>query len=159
MSIDLNTKLSQNFTLREFTRSQAAARRGIDNSPTEDVVTALKAVCVELELVRAIWVRPVVITSGYRCPDLNRAIGGSATSQHQYGQAVDFEIVGVSNLDVWSRVANGGDVDYDQLILEFHDEGDPQSGWVHLSTAGGANRRQAFKIGGSSRDTRAGAAN
>jgi hypothetical protein len=87
---------------------------------------------------------PVVISSGYRCPELNAALGSSHKSQHQFGMAADFEIPGRDNYDVacWVR----DNLEFDQLILEFYD-GTPASGWVHVSIMeDGRNRNQCLTI-------------
>lgn len=125
-------KLSDHFHLSEFTNSQIAARLGIDNTPGEDEVRALSLVCHKvLEPLRSNYLRPVVVSSGYRSPALNRAVKGSRYSQHMLGQAVDFEIPGVSNVDVCRWMERH--LNYDQLILEFYTPGQPNSGWVHVS--------------------------
>ena len=72
-----------------------------------------------------------MINSGYRGPDLNKAVGGSATSQHCKGQAVDIEVPGVANYDVAEWIKDN--LDFDQVILEFYTPGIPDSGWVHVS--------------------------
>lgn len=119
--------LSPNFTLAEMIRSSTAQRRGIDNSPPPAVVKNLERLCRNvLEPVRAHYGRPVIVTSGYRSPALNSAIGGSSTSQHSQGEAADFTVHGVSNIEVcrWMEA----NLEYDQLIYEFGEEG-----WVHCS--------------------------
>lgn len=126
------TQLSEHFHLSEFTRSQTAARRRIDNTPPAEAVEALRALCVNvLEPVRVHFARPVMISSGYRSPALNRAIGGAPSSQHSKGEAADFEIPGVSNAEVCRWMHRN--LNYDQLILEFYTPGQPNSGWVHVS--------------------------
>lgn len=126
------TMLSKHFSLAEFTKSQTAIRRGIRNDPTPAHLAAIKLLCaVVLEPVRAQFGRPVRITSGYRSLALNRAIGGATSSQHSKGEAVDFEIPGVSNLDVAQWMEKK--LNYDQLILEFYTPGEPNSGWIHVS--------------------------
>jgi len=75
--------------------------------------------------------KPVKINSGFRCPTLNQATGGSATSDHCKGQAVDFEIDGLPNPDVAQWIMDN--LDYTQLILEFYTQGQPNSGWIHCS--------------------------
>lgn len=125
-------RLSENFQLHEFTRSQTATRRGIDNTPGQQEIASLRLLCEKvLEPVRAHFGAPVRISSGYRSPALNRAIGGSRTSQHAKGEAADFEIAGVSNVEVcrWMEAR----LNYDQLILEFYTPGIPNSGWIHVS--------------------------
>ena len=124
--------LSEHFTLAELTRSDAATRLHIDNTPPPAVVDALRAVCVHvLEPVRAHFGKPVTVNSGYRSPAVKKAVKGAATSQHTRGEAVDFEVPGVANGDVaaWVRF----NLQFDQLILEAYTPGLPSSGWVHCS--------------------------
>lgn len=139
--------LSQNFSLAELTRSQTAARHGIDNTPQSPTIIAnLTRVCERiLEPVRAYYGVPFSPSSGYRCMELNRAIGGSPTSQHMEGEAADFEVPGVSNFDLATWISES--LSFDQLILEFYRRGDPDSGWVHCSITGNANRGQILTIG------------
>jgi len=135
------TKLSKHFQLSEFTKSQTASRRGIRNVPTGAQVSALKLLCEKvLEPVREHYGKPVIISSGYRSPALNRAIGGSLTSQHSKGEAADFEIPGVSNAEVCRWMEKN--LNYDQLILEFYTPGLPNSGWVHVSYSANRMRNQ-----------------
>lgn len=125
-------RLSRNFQLSEFLVSQTAARRGIDNTPSSEIIARLEALCRHvLQPLRDHYLRPVTISSGYRSPALNRAIGGASSSQHCRGEAADFEIPGISNVEVarWMQAS----LNYDQLILEFYTPGDPNSGWVHVS--------------------------
>lgn len=83
-------KLSENFSLSEFTRSETADRLGIDNTPSGEVVANLSELCrVVLQPLRDAWGKPLRINSGYRCPALNKAVGGVATSQHCKGCACD----------------------------------------------------------------------
>jgi hypothetical protein len=84
-----------------------------------------------LQPVRDHFGMAVVISSGYRCPLLNKEVSKSQNSQHLYGLAADFEIPGVSNRDIALWIQQN--LVYDQLILEFHDPKDPNSGWVHCS--------------------------
>lgn len=136
-------KLTRHFYLEEFTKSQTATRLGINNTPPPQVVENLRLLCENvLEPVRTSWRKPVVISSGYRSPSVNSAIGGSKTSQHCFGMAADFEIMGVDNCDLARWVSEN--LEFDQLILEFHnhDEG-PNSGWVHVSFAEN-NRHQVL---------------
>ena len=125
-------QLSENFSLNEFTKSDTAVRKGIDNTPNDVHLENMKALCENvLQKVRSHFGKSVRITSGYRSPELCEAIGSSSKSQHAKGQAADFEITGIDNKDlaIWIR----DNVDFDQLILEFYTEGDPNSGWVHCS--------------------------
>lgn len=135
-------KLSKNFSLREFTKSSTASRLGIDNSVGEQELENLKhLVEVVCQPARDHFGKPVIITSGYRSPELNTAIGGSTTSQHCKGEAVDMEILGVSNKDLAAWITSN--CDFDQVILEFYnpEEGE-NSGWVHVSLKrNGENRK------------------
>lgn len=139
----MSMQLSDHFWLSEFTKSQTAARRGINNQPSKNIIAQMQALCEHvLEPVRAHFHRPVVLSSGYRSPALNRAIGGSSSSQHCKGQAADFELPGVSNVDVARWIKDN--LIFDQLILEFYQRGDPNSGWIHCSFNEGANRDQVM---------------
>lgn len=136
-------KLGKHFHLSEFTRSQTAARKGIVNQPgAEDVRALLLLVENVLEPLRMAFGKPVVISSGYRSPKLNRAIGGSRTSQHCRGEAADFEIPGMENIVVARWLQDN--VYFDQLILEFYTPGQPHSGWVHCSYREAGNRGEVL---------------
>ena len=134
-------KLSDNFSLNEFTKSQVALRNNIDNTPSEEVIENLKALCKNvLQPIRDYFLMPVFISSGFRCVELNKKIGSSISSQHVQGQAADIEIFGISNKELSDWIADN--CEYDQLILEFHNEDDPNSGWVHVSYNKENNRKQ-----------------
>lgn len=127
-------KLSEHFNLSEFTKSDYAIRNNIGNTPSEDIVGKLKELCLKvLEPVRHLLGKPVKVNSGYRGSALNKAIGGSESSQHCKGEAADIEILGQDNRELAIWIKNN--CDFDQLILEFYDpkEKDPNSGWVHVS--------------------------
>ena len=124
--------LTTNFSLLELTKSQTAERKGIDNTPSPDHQESLKLLCTHiLQPVRDHFERVVSVSSGYRSPELCLAIGSKTTSQHAKGEAADFEIFGVSNKELadWIHF----NLNYDQLILEYWKEEDPNSGWVHCS--------------------------
>lgn len=124
-------KLSKNFSLHELTKSETAVRRGIDNTPSLTVIDNLQALVDNvLQPVRD-KLGPVVITSGYRSPQLNTAIGGSPTSDHCLGMAADCEVLGMDNKQFARWVEEN--LKFTQLILEFYTEGLPDSGWVHIS--------------------------
>lgn len=136
-------KLSENFTLQEFTKSQTAIRMGIDNTPGEEHLENAKALFEKVVQPVREQFGPTVINSGYRGPDLNAAVGGSSRSQHCKGEAVDIEVPGVPNAEVaeWIR----DNLEFDQLILEFYTPGIPDSGWVHVSyTDNGENRKSVL---------------
>ena len=123
-------KLTKNFSLQEMTKSQTALRKGIDNTPTPDKIEPLTLLCEKvLQPVRDHFDRPVIITSGYRSPELCVAIGSKVTSQHTKGQAADFEVPGVSNMEVAQWIADN--CEFDQLILECFTGGN--TGWIHCS--------------------------
>jgi len=137
-------KLSNNFSLNELTRSQTAERKGIDNTPSAEHQENLKSLCTNvLQRVRDHFGQVVTISSGYRSPELCVAIGSKTTSQHAKGEAADFEIFGVSNKELADWIHYN--VQYDQLILEYWKESDPNSGWVHCSYSQGKNRRQYLR--------------
>ena len=143
-------KLSDNFTLDELTKSQEAIRLGILNEPNDEHITNLILLCKNiLQPIRNYFKIPVSISSGYRSAALCEAIGSSSKSQHTKGQAADFEIFGVHNKEVSDWIVQN--LDYDQCILEFWNENEPNSGWVHCSYSTNGNRKQylkAQKIGG-----------
>ena len=136
-------RLSKNFTLTEYTKSQTALRQGIDNTPGDEHLEAAKTLFEKVVQPVRDNFGPTVINSGYRGPDLNKAVGGSATSQHCKGQAVDIEVPGVANYDVAEWIKDN--LDFDQVILEFYTPGIPDSGWVHVSyKADGSNRKSTL---------------
>lgn len=124
------------FTISELTRSSTAKSQGIDNTPPADVRAKLQTLITQcLDPIRRIYGRPIIVSSGYRCPALNKAVGGSETSQHMKGEAADLVPASGGSLKgiFLAAVQWGG---YDQLIVE-------QSGnttWVHVSY-GPRNRR------------------
>ena len=137
-------KLTANFSLLELTKSQTAERKGIDNTPSTEHQENLKKLCENvLQPVRDHFERVVSVSSGYRSPELCAAIGSKSTSQHAKGEAADFEIFGVSNKVLADYIHET--LHYDQLILEYWNESDPNSGWVHCSFSQGKNRRQYLK--------------
>jgi hypothetical protein len=136
--------LSKSFTLNELTKSQEATRLGIDNTPNEDHILNLKLLCENvLQPIRDFYGMPLSVSSGYRSAALCEAIGSSSKSQHTKGQAADFEIFGVANKDLADFVVKN--LDYDQCILEFWNENEPNSGWVHCSFNALGNRKQFLK--------------
>jgi zinc D-Ala-D-Ala carboxypeptidase len=119
-------RLSENFSLEELTASETAARKGIDNTPSEEVIDNLKRLAAALQEVRALLNhRAILVSSGYRSPELNQAVGGSATSDHCKGLAADFicPSYGTPN-DIVRAIAASG-LSFKQVIREF-------DRWVHL---------------------------
>ena len=136
-------KLSEHFSLEELTVSPTAKKLGLPNNPTPEHIENMKYVCEKiLEPVRAHFGKPVQINSSYRSPAVNAKVGGSKTSQHSNGEAVDFEIPGVPNKQLADWVADN--LEFDQVILEFYNAKDgANSGWVHASIKrNGKNRKQ-----------------
>lgn len=135
-------RLSKNFTLTEFTKSQTALRLGIDNTPRDEHLDAAKLLFETVVQPVRDRFGPTVINSGYRGLELNEAVGGSSKSQHCKGEAVDIEVPGVPNAEVaeWIR----DNLEFDQLILEFYTPGIPDSGWVHVSVANAENRKSVL---------------
>ena len=134
-------KLSENFELNELVKSQIAERKGILNNPSTDQINNLKDLCLNvLQPIRSHFDSSVVISSGYRSPELCVAIGSKPTSQHSEGKAADIEIMNIDNkeLAMWIK----DNIEFDQLILEFYKDNDPNSGWVHVSYNGDKNRKE-----------------
>ena len=127
-----NMKLSKNFSLAELTKSQTATRMGMDNNPSEDETENLRLLCERvLQPIRDHFNHVVTISSGYRNKILSRKIGSSEKSQHCKGEAADFEIFGTPNNEVSDWIKEN--LMFDQLILEYYEPGQPNSGWVHVS--------------------------
>lgn len=132
-------KLTEHFTLREFLYSDTADRHGINNVPPDNspIPANLLKLAETLEQVRTLFGLPVHINSGYRCPALNKAVGGVRHSAHLAGLAADIRIDGIAPHEVTRRIA-ASDLAFDQCI----DEGT----WTHLSIDP-RMRRQVFKAG------------
>ncbi len=141
-------KLSPNFTLKEACYSQTAVRRNIDNMPPTNYVASIIRVAENiLQPCREFFNIPFSPSSWFRSIELNHHLGGSIMSQHIKGQAVDFEIPGISNLTLAQFIQNN--LDFDQLILEHHDPAHPNSGWVHCSyVSASENRREVLHTHG-----------
>lgn len=117
--------LTQHFTLEELTHSEMAIRRGIANVPPSDVLPRLVNLAQHLELIRALLGSPLIVTSGYRSPEVNRAVGGSSVSAHCKGDAADFICPGFGPaMEVAKRIVLSPIV-FDQVIYE--------GTWVHIS--------------------------
>jgi zinc D-Ala-D-Ala carboxypeptidase len=138
-------KLSQNFTLKEMTQSQTALRNHIDNSPNDLQIQNIEELVNNiLQPLRDYYQSPIKITSGYRSAALCEKIGSSSNSQHcaNNGAACDFEIPNYDNKEVASHIKNN--FEFDQLILEYYDNSDINSGWIHCSFKSGANRKESL---------------
>jgi zinc D-Ala-D-Ala carboxypeptidase len=139
-------RISEHLSLAEVTRSETAKRKGISNMPTEEHIQNFKLLAENVfEKIRAHFGCPIHISSGYRSKELNDAIGGSQTSQHSKGQAIDIDMDGsgdgVSNADIYNFIKDN--IEFDQLIWEFGTDTNPD--WVHVSYAQGKNRKQKLK--------------
>lgn len=129
------------FTVDELCRSDKARQMGINNTPTDDIIDSLSDLVENvLDPAREMLGRPVTVNSGYRCPELNKAVGGATTSQHVKGEAAD--------LTTGSREENKrlfeiirDNLQFDQLINEH------EFSWIHVSYRRVDNRKQILKIG------------
>ena len=124
--------ISAHISYKEGVRSNTATRRGIDNTPNDEQLDCMEKIAEEVfEPLRAYVGGPIKINSFFRCPELNKAIGGSSKSQHCKGQAIDID-------DTFGRCTNAEmyhfikeHLDFDQMIWEFGDDDNPD--WVHVS--------------------------
>lgn len=125
-------QLTKNFSLAEMIKSQQTTRLCIDNYPNETIIKDLENLCKGvLQPLRDNLGRVVSVSSGYRSVELNRAIGGSPTSDHCKGYAADIEVPGMDNKELFEYIRKN--FKFTQLILEFYQEGIPDSGWIHVS--------------------------
>lgn len=145
------SQLSKYTTLQEVIKSNQASVLQIPNIPNAEQVANLKLVCTEIfDKVREHFGKPIGISSGFRSVELNNRIGGSKSSQHMEGKALDIDgdlFGGVSNKEIFDYIKNN--CIFDQLIWEFGTENNPD--WVHVSYDKGVNRKQilrAIKSGG-----------
>ena len=128
-------QLSKNFSLAELVASQVATRKGIDNTPAPAIVANLTRLAVLLEQVRALVGAPIAISSGYRSPALNKAVGGAGNSAHVQGLAADISTAKLAPKALAMLIRQSGLV-FDQLIYE--------GTWVHIGLSTGAPRRQVL---------------
>ena len=140
-------KLTPNFSLEELTRSMYAIRNDIDNTPSQEVVNNLTQTCKLLETIRSYANRSISISSGYRCIELNKAIGGAANSQHVLGQAADIHIQGFTTEQAYRMIKGmvlNDEITVGQVIQELDN-------WVHISTPTDDNKNEflrATKVNG-----------
>ena len=138
-------KISANLTLKEVSKSLTATRRGIDNEPKGEHLTALINLANNVfQPIREHFGKPIFVSSGYRSPELNKAIGGSKTSQHCKGEAIDIDNDAreyPSNADIFWYIYDH--LEFDQMIWEFGDDKNPS--WVHVSYKSEGNRKQVLK--------------
>ena len=126
--MDFQEHISPHFRLEEFLISQTAERHGIDMTPAGDIIANLTFLCLNvLEPLRRDVDSPIIISSGFRPTELNNLIGGSKTSAHRFGRAVDFRVIGMSPRSVCLHIRDMK-LSYDQNIHEF-------GRWTHLGIA------------------------
>ena len=134
-------KLSKNFVLSELTKSNTAKRLGIKNEPTKEHMDNLQVLIRDLVQPIRDGIGPIRISSGYRNPELNRAIGGSRKSQHCKGEALDlqfWEMGQMNNKAIYDWVLESG-IEFDQMINEF------DFAWIHISLKSEDNRKQVLE--------------
>ena len=134
-------QLSPNFSLEELTRSEAAKARGLSNGPMPSHLVNLQRLAGVLEQVRSLVGKPVIVTSGYRSPPVNRAVGGVPNSAHALGYAADIRVDGMTAAELARRIRDSS-IRYDQLILEsgrriVHLSVDPRGRQQDLTQRGG----------------------
>jgi hypothetical protein len=139
-------KISEHLELSELTRSESAKRNGISNMPTPEHIENFKILATKVfEPIREHFGVPIRISSGYRSAELNKCIGGSATSQHSTGEAIDIDQDGttITNKQVFDYIKDN--LAFDQLINEFN------YAWVHVSYKANGKQRgeilEAYKVG------------
>ena len=147
-------QLSKNLALAEVTRSETAKRRGISNMPTPEHIENFKKLAEKVfQPIRDHFGVPIRISSGYRSKELNTAIGGSLSSQHCQGEAIDIDMDGttITNAQIFNYIKEN--LEFDQLIAEFPVNSNPA--WVHVSyESSGKQRKQilvAKKVGGATK--------
>lgn len=126
-------KLTEHFTLEEFTHSNIASRLRIDNRVPDELMANIQLTANKLELVRKVLGFPIMITSGYRCPLLNARVGGVSTSAHTKGLAVDFHCAYGTPKEICQHLIDTG-VQFDKLIQEHNQ-------WVHIGFSPNYNRQ------------------
>ena len=134
-------RLSKNFALSEITHSNTAKRLGIDNEPTETHLQNMQHLVDDILQPLRDGVGPIRISSGYRNPSLNRAIGGSVSSQHCKGEALDIQFweMGKMNNKVIYDFILDSNMEFDQMINEF------DFAWIHISLKDKGNRKQVLE--------------
>jgi len=137
-------KISDHISMKEALRSNTAQRLGINNMPDNETLVTMQVTAQHIfEPLRNHFNEPIYISSFYRSPELNKAIGGSAKSQHCKGEAIDIDDVysKASNADFFNYIKDK--LEFDQLIWEFGDDENPA--WVHVSYNLGKNRMRILK--------------
>lgn len=139
-------QISKHLSLAEVSRSETAKRRGINNTPSGEHLENFKKLAENIfEPIREHFGVPIHISSGYRSKELNAAIGGSASSQHCQGEAIDIDMDGTSitNAEIFNYIKDN--LEFDQLLWEFGTNTNPD--WVHVSyESTGKQRKQILKV-------------
>lgn len=145
-NISVVDTMTEHFTLEELTNSPTAKRLKIDNTPSDTIKSSLMELSETLEKIRTKYKRPIIVTSGYRCEKLNKAVGGVKTSQHMKGEAADIRSVSDTKKDnkelfdlIVGMVLNK-EIDVGQVIDEYN------YNWVHISTPHLKNNNQILHI-------------
>lgn len=141
-----DVKLTKNFSLSEFTKSIIAKNKKIDNTPSDTDIFYLTKLAEQLQKVRERYGRPIVISSGFRCEKLNKAVGGAKNSDHRYGAAADIhslEDTHAENKKLWDiilKMVVEGELALRQIIDEYDLD------WIHLSVNNEFNKRKSNEI-------------
>jgi hypothetical protein len=138
-------QLSTNLSLAEVTRSETAKRRGISNMPTAEHIENFKKLAANIfQPIREHFGKPIIISSGYRSAELNKAIGGSLSSQHCSGEAIDIDMDGtdITNAQIFNYIKDN--LNFDQMIWEFGTDANPD--WVHVSFASNRSQRKQILV-------------
>jgi zinc D-Ala-D-Ala carboxypeptidase len=139
------TNLSPHFTLEELTTSTKQKALNIDNTPSPEILSNLKTLVIALEMIRSVIAKPIKISSAYRCPALNKAVGGSNTSAHVLGLAVDFTVDGMTPRQICEKLLAAG-IPHDQIICEDVSPTNPDGRWVHFGLSKGTMRNQVLTM-------------
>lgn len=140
-------ELSNNFTLEELTKSTTAKRLNINNEPTREITSNLLELCNKiLQPIRNKYGKPIIVSSGYRCPKLNKAVGGASNSQHTLGEAVDIHTISDTVkdnkelFDLICNMVNDKEITVGQLIDEYN------FNWIHISLPNHKHKNQILHI-------------
>ncbi len=140
-------ELTKNFTIQELTKSATATRLKIDNTPSQRIIKNLTELATKvLQPIRDKYGKPIIVTSGYRCEQLNKAVGGVTFSQHCQGQAADIKSVSDSVddnkalFDLIVKMIKSGEIVVGQLIDEYNYD------WLHISTPSNNKTNQILHI-------------